>query len=88
MPWENFLMNIATLREALLYCTIINFGLLAIWGGLVFLMPHEWMYRLWTSKLRMPVEQFNAINLAGIVLYKIGILLFNLVPWLALRIAQ
>ncbi|MBK7600713.1 MAG: hypothetical protein IPJ07_20245 [Acidobacteria bacterium] len=81
-------MNIATLREALLYCTIINFGVLAIWGGVAFLMPNEWMYRLWSRKLRMTVEQFNAINLAGIVLYEIVILMFNLVPWLALQIVQ
>jgi hypothetical protein len=32
------------------------------------------------------VEQFGAINFAGIALYKLGILLFNLVPYVALRI--
>ena len=38
---------------------------------------------------RTPVlstEQFDTVNFAGIVLYKVGILLFNLVPYIALRI--
>ncbi len=78
-------MNIVTLREVLLYCTIINFGGLALWG-LFFLLPHEWLYRLWGRVFRLPAEQFDAINVAGMVFYKLAILLFNLVPYLALRI--
>jgi hypothetical protein len=34
----------------------------------------------------LSTEQFDAVNFAGIALYKVGILLFNLVPWIALRI--
>ena len=34
----------------------------------------------------IPVEQFNAIHYAGIAFFKILILVFNLVPYLALRI--
>jgi hypothetical protein len=35
---------------------------------------------------RLSIEQFNAINFAGIVLYEMGIFLFNLAPFIALRI--
>jgi uncharacterized protein DUF6868 len=35
---------------------------------------------------RPTTEQFDAINFAGIMTYKVGILLFNLVPYLALVI--
>ena len=31
-------------------------------------------------------EQFDALHYAGMALYKIGILLFNLVPYIALHI--
>ncbi len=31
--------------------------------------------------------RFDAINIAGIVLYKMGIFLFNQAPYVALRIA-
>lgn len=78
-------MNIDMLREAVLYCTIINLGLLTFWG-LLFLLPHEWMYR-WVGRVfRLSAEQLDAINYAGIVLYKLAVLLFNVVPYLALRI--
>ena len=78
-------MNIDTLREAVLYCTIINLGFLAFWG-LLSLLPHEWMYRLVGRVFRLSAERLDAINYAGILLYKLAVLLFNLVPYLALRI--
>jgi hypothetical protein len=31
-------------------------------------------------------EQFDAVHYAGMALYKLGILLFNLVPYIALHI--
>jgi hypothetical protein len=78
-------MNIEMLRGVVLYCTVINLAVLTFWG-LLSVLPHEWMYRLVGRLFRLSAEQFDAINLAGIVLYKIGVLLFNLVPYLALRI--
>jgi hypothetical protein len=78
-------MSIEVVRGALLWCAIMNFGLLAVWS-LLFVMPHEWVYRLWSRWFRLSIEQFDAVNFAGIVLYKVGILLFNLIPYIALRI--
>jgi hypothetical protein len=78
-------MSIEVVRGALLWCVIINFGLLAVWS-LLFVLPHEWLYRLWRRWFRLSTEQFDTVNFAGIVLYKVGILLFNLVPYIALRI--
>ena len=78
-------MNIETLRQAMLYCTVMNFGLLALWG-LLSILPHVWMYRLAGRVFRLSAEQFDAINYSGILLYKLGVLLFNLVPYLALRL--
>ncbi len=78
-------MNIEMVRDALLWCAIINFGLLAVWS-LLLVFSREWLHRLWSKRFRLPVEQFDAINFAGIVLYKTGIILFNLTPYLALRI--
>lgn len=34
----------------------------------------------------MPVEKFNAINYKAMALFKLGIMIFNFVPYLALRI--
>ena len=35
--------------------------------------------------IRVTPEQFDLLNFAGITLYKMGILLFNLVPWISLH---
>ena len=80
-------MNIEQLRSALLYCTLINFALLGL-SGLISILPHEWLYRWWRRVFRLSVEQFDAINYAGIVLYKVGVLLFNLIPYLALYLVK
>ncbi len=58
---------------------------LLLWG-LLFFTAHEWMYRLHVRWFRLPVDQFDAIHYAGMALYKIGIILFNLVPYIALHI--
>jgi len=78
-------MSLEILRSALLWCTVINYGLLLVWFAL-FALPHEWMYRIWGRWFRLTAEQFDAVSYAGIVLYKMGILLFNMVPYIALRI--
>ena len=78
-------MTIELVRNALLWCTVMNFGLLGLWG-LLFLLLHEWMYKVAGRVSRLSAEQLDAISVAGMLLYKVGILLFNLVPYLALRI--
>ena len=78
-------MDIVMVRDALLWCAIVNFGLSAVWS-LLFVTARGWLHRLWGEWFRLPVEQFDAINFAGIVLYKTGIILFNLTPYLALHI--
>ncbi len=35
---------------------------------------------------RLSDERFDALHYAGMSIYKIGVLLFNLVPWLALEL--
>ncbi len=78
-------MNIEQIRDMLLYCTIINFAMLWLWA-LLYLLPHEWWYRAASRMFRITAEQLDAISLAGIIVYKLGIVLFNLVPYLALRL--
>jgi hypothetical protein len=78
-------MTIQIVREALLWCTLINYGVLIIWF-LLLVLPHEWLYRLWQKWFQLSDEQFDGVNFAGMALYKVGIILFNLVPYVALRI--
>jgi hypothetical protein len=79
-------MNVETVRSTLLWCTVINYGLLLLWA-LLFLFAHDGLYRL-HRRSRLSPQHFDAIQYGGIVLYKLGILLFNLVPYIALRIVS
>ena len=78
-------MSIDVLRNFFLWCAVINYSVLMVWVVLL-MSPHDWLYRLWGKWFHLTAQQFDVINFGGIALYKLGILLFNLVPYLALRI--
>ncbi len=78
-------MSIETARDVLLWCTVINYGVL-VWWFLVFTLAHDRLHRLHGRWFHLPDEQFDAIHYGGMAIYKISILLFNLVPYVALRI--
>jgi len=78
-------MNVKMAGEVLLLCGVINYGLLLIWF-LFFTRAHDWSYRITERWFHLSVEQYDAMNYIGMALYKIGIFLFNLVPYVALRI--
>jgi hypothetical protein len=78
-------MSIEIARSAFLWCTVINYTVLLLWF-LVYAAPHSWLYRLWGRRVRLTPEQFDTFNIAGIILYKLGIMLFNLAPFVALCI--
>jgi len=72
-------------RQTLFWCIVINYGVRLVWF-LFFMLAHDWMYGLHGQWFHLSVEQFDALHYAGMALYKVGILLFNLVPYIALRI--
>jgi hypothetical protein len=72
-------------RGALLWCAVLNYGLLLGWF-LLFALPHGWMHQLWGKWFRLSAEQFDGLTYALMGMYKMGILLFNLVPYVALLI--
>jgi hypothetical protein len=71
----------------LLWCAIINYIVLILWFG-AFVFAHRWMLNLHSRWFRLTEERFIVIHYSGMAIYKIGILLFNLIPYLALHIAQ
>lgn len=78
-------MTLEMLHELALWCTVINYGVL-LWWFAVFSLAHDWMQRLHGRWFALPRERFDAIHYAAMAAYKLGILLFNLVPWIALSI--
>jgi hypothetical protein len=80
-------MSLDTARSFFLWCSVINYGCLLAWVALG-TIGREWLYRLWGRWFLLPREQFDALNLAGMAFYKTGILLFNLVPCIALYLVR
>jgi hypothetical protein len=78
-------MNLELTRQVLLWSTVINYGILLVWF-LVFVRAHHWMRHLHGTWFRISDEVFDTLHYTGMSMYKIGILLFNLVPFLALTI--
>ena len=78
-------MTLEIIRDALGWCTVINFGLL-LWWFLFFTFAHDWTYRMHSRWFNLSTDRFDTIHYAGIAIFKIGIFLFNLVPYLSLRI--
>ncbi len=78
-------MTIDLVRDALLWCFIINMGIL-LWWFLVFTLAHDWVYQFHGKWFKLSVDKFDAIHYAGMAFFKICIFLFNIVPYFALRI--
>ena len=76
-------MDVSSVRDLLLWCLVINYVILLWWFG-AFDFAHGWMYRLHSRWFRISEEHFDAIHYAAMAVYKIGILLFNLAPFVAL----
>ena len=78
-------MTIIELKDFLLWSLCLNYVVLVIWFG-TFFLAHDWLFRLHTRWFKLSVERFDALTYAGMAIYKIGILLFNLVPLIALKL--
>ena len=61
-----------------------NYVLLALWG-LLYLFARDLMHRL-ARWWRLSPEQFDAFQFGGILLYKMGIWMFFIIPCIALYI--
>jgi len=78
-------MTLEIVRSAFAWCAVINMGLL-LWWVLFFILARDWMHRIHGKWFSLSDEKFDVIHYSGMALFKVGIILFNLVPYLALRI--
>jgi len=80
-------MDIHMLCVFFMWCTIINAGLLILMS-LILAFAGERIYRLHAKWFPMPRETFNAVIYSFLGLYKIVVLVFNVVPYVALLIMK
>jgi hypothetical protein len=70
-------MDIQTLTRFLMWCTIINGGLLVLWIAAYMAVP-DLVYRTQNRWFPIPRETFNVVFYSFIGLFKIVFLVFNL----------
>ncbi len=80
-------MSIEMVRKALLWSAVINYGILLVWF-LFFVLAHDRMYLLHSQWFRFSIEQFDMLHYAGMSIFKLGIILLNVVPYIALHIVR
>ena len=78
-------MDIQTLTGFFMWCTILNGGLL-IFSSLICVFAGDWVYQMHSRWFPMPREAFNVAIYSFLGLFKIGLLIFNIVPYVALLI--
>jgi hypothetical protein len=80
-------MNIEVARSFLAWCFALNYLVLLLWAGL-FIVWRDFYKKLWFLVIRREIANFDALNMAGIIFYKIQVILFILIPWIALTIIR
>jgi len=78
-------MTVEIIRNFLAWCSVINVGVLIYWW-LFFTLAHGFVYRIQGKWFKLSVEKFDAIHYMGMAFFKMSIILFNIVPYIALRI--
>jgi len=78
-------MTIEVARALLMWCTIVDYGILLVWFG-AFVFAHDVMLGIHARWFHLSRDQFDAIHYLGMSIFKIGIMLFNLVPFVVLSI--
>lgn len=80
-------MDIHTLTNFLMWCTIINGGLLIFWAVMLLAVPN-FVYRSQRRFFPGSQEQFQLAMYGFLGLFKTFVLIFNFVPWMALLIIR
>ncbi|MBA7698890.1 hypothetical protein ES703_107573 [subsurface metagenome] len=78
-------MDIQTLTAFFMWCTILNFALLLL-SSLIYLCAGDWAYRIHSKWFSISRETFNVAFYSFIALYKLLVIVFNLIPYIALLI--
>ena len=78
-------MDIQTLTTFFMWCTIINGAMFVLWATICMFAP-DLVYRTQSKFFPIPRETFNVIIYSFLGLFKIFVLLFNVVPYVALLI--
>jgi hypothetical protein len=69
------------------WCSLINYSVLLIWF-FIFSLGHDWLHLMHGKWFDLTAQQFDLANYCGMGLFKLGVFVFNLAPYIALRILE
>ena len=78
-------MDIQTLTTFFMWCTILNVALLLL-SSLICVCAADWAYRIHSKLFSISRETFNVVIYSFIALYKLLVIVFILIPYIALLI--
>ena len=82
---KGYLMNIETLGSFFMWCTIINAVIYMVWCLQLAFCP-DFVFRRASKWFRISRESCDTISYASLAFMKVVIFLFNLAPFLALKL--
>ena len=80
-------MDIMNLEAFLLWCFIINYGVLLLWF-LMIAFAKDFIYNIHTKWFNISREKFDSINYMWIGFFKLAIFIFNLAPYIAIQMIK
>jgi hypothetical protein len=78
-------MDINSITAFFMWCTILNVALLVL-SSLICVCAGDWVYRIHSKWFSISRETFNVVIYSFIALYKILVIVFILIPYIALLI--
>lgn len=79
-------MEVSILKSFLLWCSIINGGMLVI-TSVILIFARDWAYAIHSKLFGVSRELFNTLIYCFMGVYKMLWIMFNVVPYVALVIA-
>ncbi|MFK5925839.1 MAG: hypothetical protein QM483_04320 [Desulfuromusa sp.] len=78
-------MTVELFQAVLGWSALINMAIL-IWWFLFLSFAHDWTYEMHSRFYMISRESFNNIHYVGMMIFKLFIFMFFIVPYIALRI--
>lgn len=79
------LITLELVRNAFGWCAIINILLLLFWF-VILAVARGFIFKIHSKLFRISQKRFDAIHYQGMMYFKVFVFMFNVVPYLALRI--
>ncbi|HQL89207.1 MAG TPA: hypothetical protein PLQ15_01285 [Syntrophales bacterium] len=82
---EDFQKNLDGIAGILFRCFLGGMALIVVWFA-AYVAAGDWIYRMHSPWFQIPRQTFDAIHYAGMAVTKIAIILFFLLPWIAIKL--